>query len=372
MRDRWLLLTIATAVLVLVGTSTALLAFDPRVNGADALRTGGLAAGSVIALYALWLNDRRRRVEERRQELDGNRQELDRERYALEQRRQELEYRRTDHDRDLAADERFARSVELLGHEADQVRVGAMHALAGLASTHPDYTQTVLDILCSYLRRPFDHPKWSLPGQDPVEITPAMEQERHVRQTAQRLIVDLLPTTAETEPPIYHLDLTRAWLERFNLSERVVGRIAAYRCRFRHSTNLNRADFRGAVHFRDSVFLGRIRCDSAVFHGVGDFRALRAYDPCGFDGTRFHANVDLKRVDFVARVFARKTSFDTSLDLRDARFHDGLELSLHGAEPAKRLEDAAVGSDAPPSSVPTGWNFGSLTPNTDGITFSRD
>ena len=60
---------VVLAVVVLIGVSLALLLFDPRTTGADALRTGGLAAGSVVALYALWLNDRRRRVEEKRQEL---------------------------------------------------------------------------------------------------------------------------------------------------------------------------------------------------------------------------------------------------------------------------------------------------------------
>src|SRR6266536_1572171 len=102
----------------------------PVTDRADALKTGGLAAGSVVALYALWLNDRRRRVEEQRHALESERAE---------------------HDRERVADERFARAVELLGHEADQVRVGALHALAGLARSRERYTQVVLDVLCGYL-----------------------------------------------------------------------------------------------------------------------------------------------------------------------------------------------------------------------------
>ena len=84
---------------------------DPGTSRAGALRTGGLAGGAVVALYALWLNDRRRRVEEGRHEV--------------EQQRHELEKLRTEQDRDLASDERFAKSLELLGNDADQVRVGA-------------------------------------------------------------------------------------------------------------------------------------------------------------------------------------------------------------------------------------------------------
>ncbi|MGH3852408.1 MAG: hypothetical protein ACRDR6_02690 [Pseudonocardiaceae bacterium] len=99
--DWWLVLIILLAV-ALFGTVTAVLvSFDPRTSGAEAIRTGGLVSAAVVALYALWLNDRRRRVEESRHELERSSHEQDRARVA---------------------DERVARAVELLGHEADQVR----------------------------------------------------------------------------------------------------------------------------------------------------------------------------------------------------------------------------------------------------------
>ncbi|CAM06297.1 pentapeptide repeat protein [Saccharopolyspora erythraea NRRL 2338] len=360
MRDRRLPLTITLAVLALVGASTALLVFDPRVTSAEALRTGGLAAGSVVALYALWLNDRRRVVEERRQELEAERQRLDSERYALEQRRQELEDRRTGHDRERVADERFARSVELLGHEADQVRVGALHALAGLAASSPAYTQTVLDVLCSYLRRPFDHPKWTWPGDlpeddaDRPDIPHEVERERHVRQTAQRLITDLLPTTGDDDPAVYDLDLTRAWLERFNLSNRVVGRIAAYRCRFRHTTNFKGARIHGDVALRDSRFLGRIRADGAVFHGGLQLHSCTTFEPCSFDGTEFHGTLDLKHVEAADRIYLRRTFFGGELDLRHARLDGGVEFSPRTDATRTYLHDIRVSGE---SSVPVSWEL---------------
>ena len=135
--------TFFASVVLLVGVGGWLLT-DPATSRSDALKTGGLAGGAIVALYALWLNDRRRRVEERRQDI--------------ERQRHELESQRAEQDRERVADERFAKAVELLGHAADQVRVGALHALAGLARSRPEYTQTVLDVLCSYLRRPFRTP----------------------------------------------------------------------------------------------------------------------------------------------------------------------------------------------------------------------
>src|SRR5215469_11229362 len=150
-------LTLTGSVLVAFGVFcvvTGLLLNRPGTTDSDAMSSGGLAALSVVAIYALWLYDRRRRGDETR---DDDRRRLDGERLRLDEARQELDRQRTDDDRGRIADERFARALELLGHDADQVRVGALHALAGLARTRPEYTQTTLDILCAYLRRPYDH-----------------------------------------------------------------------------------------------------------------------------------------------------------------------------------------------------------------------
>src|SRR3954468_130679 len=130
MRGRLMLLaSVLAAIAVTVATVVVLLLVEPKLSKAEAVKTGGLAGGAVVALYALWLNDRRRRTEEARHQLES----------------------------DKVADERFARSVEMLGHEAEQVRVGAMHSLARLTEAEPRYKHTVLDVLCAYLRRPFHH-----------------------------------------------------------------------------------------------------------------------------------------------------------------------------------------------------------------------
>ncbi|SED82476.1 hypothetical protein SAMN04489727_9592 [Amycolatopsis tolypomycina] len=172
--------TFLASVVLLLGVGGWLLA-DPATSRSDALKTGGLAGGAIVALYALWLNDRRRRVEERRQDI--------------ERQRHELEAQRAEQDRERVADERFAKAVELLGHAADQVRVGALHALAGLARSRPGYTQTVLDVLCSYLRRPFDYTRPTSSDEDP---DPERERELTVRLTAQRLVSDLLRRATTT------------------------------------------------------------------------------------------------------------------------------------------------------------------------------
>ncbi|MGH3803435.1 MAG: hypothetical protein ACRDTD_25560 [Pseudonocardiaceae bacterium] len=78
----WLVATVLVAV-VLFGAVTALLvSLDPTTSGSEAIRTGGLVSAAVVALYALWLNDRRRRVEESRHELERRSNEQQREQVA--------------------------------------------------------------------------------------------------------------------------------------------------------------------------------------------------------------------------------------------------------------------------------------------------
>jgi len=258
-------MTVSIGVFLLVA---AWLLTDPATSRGDALKTGGLAGGAIVALYALWINDRRRRTEEARHEVERG---------------------RVQHDLDRVDNERFAKAVELLGHEADQVRVGALHALAGLARNRPSHTQTVLDVLCSYLRRPFTHPSYETRPGDPdqAEVEPSekwpaeritvADRERQVRLAAQRLIADLLPETSAAQPVLYDLDFTAANLEYLDLTKRQVGMLTARRTRLHGHSRLGYL----RVH-------GRALFSSAVFHGETDFYQAR------FDGglSMFMARVD--------------------------------------------------------------------------------
>jgi hypothetical protein len=291
--------TFFASLVLLLGVGGWLLT-DPATSRSDALKTGGLAGGAIVALYALWLNDRRRRVEERRQDI--------------ERKRHELESQRAEQDRERVADERFAKAVELLGHEADQVRVGALHALAGLARSRPEYTQTVLDVLCSYLRRPFTHPRYDRPELDPKERetlpgSPEDERELQVRLTAQRLVVELLPPAEDEAAPSYNLDLTGARLEYFDLSKRRIGDLWLRYASLYSSTNLSGAVFTGKAYFTGA--------------GTGSGRLVGMFRCCGtrfatnawFSGTQF-----TELADFTNTTFAGRTTFKDAKFAKDATF----------------------------------------------------
>ncbi|MFD4191164.1 pentapeptide repeat-containing protein [Amycolatopsis thermoflava] len=301
-----LFVTILLAVVLLVAVSAWLLT-DPATTRADALRTGGLASGAVIALYALWLNDRRRRVEESRQQTERD--------------RHELELLRAERDRARVTDERFAKSVELLGHDADQVRVGALHALAGLARSNPEYTQTVLDVLCSYLRRPFAHPDF---GDDTDEAEARREQQ--VRLAAQRQIQELLPPRG-AEAVVYDLDLAGARLDRFHLKGRAVGRLYLQQAQLLHRTNFADAEFHGPVYLTALNSWGPITFAGAVFHQKVKLDGVRAQHEVDFEGAVFEAEVSIEDGSFDGPVSFRDTKA-AALDFRRTRFSDHVDLRM--------------------------------------------
>lgn len=271
MRGRGLLLgSVFTAIVMTVLTTVVLLRVEPGLSKAEAIKTGGLAGGAVVALYALWLNDRRRRTDEARHELES----------------------------DKAADERFARAVELLGNEADQVRVGALHALAWLADSTPRYKQTVLDVLCAYLRRPFTDPSYAqradnsdqVTAEDPLEA----DRERQVRRTAQRLIRNLLPYGQNPDRKTYHLDLTGASLEYFRLSEGTrIGRLTARQTRFYGITRLSEVHISGPALFSRASFLGRVDLSGTQFEGGLSFQKTTFHDEVTFKGASVGTFIDL-------------------------------------------------------------------------------
>jgi hypothetical protein len=304
--------TITVAVAASFCVSAGLLVFDPRTTGSDALRTGGLAGGSIVALYGLWLNDRRRRVTEERQEVE--RQHAHRE-------------------ADRIADENFARAIELLGHEADQVRVGALHALAGLARSRPDYTQTVLDILCAYLRSPFEHPRYDQPSATwSKEMRDDAERMLVTRLTAQRLITGLLSSTDDRNGPAYDLDLTGATLEYFDVSRRRIGILILRYARLYSRTHFNECEFMGPAWFTGIAtapgrLAGRFSCNDTVFHDDAWFGGIQFHSLAEFDSTRFTGRAKFAKTRFHGEVSFVKTAFEGQADFSECTFPDGIDLT---------------------------------------------
>ncbi|UYB41183.1 pentapeptide repeat-containing protein [Streptomyces sp. Je 1-4] len=88
--------------------------------------------------------------------------------------------------------ERFTTAVSQLGEESAAVRLGGVHALAGLADDAPTpaLRQTCIDVLCAYLRLPYTA-KADLPADDGDALHGYLAL-REVRHTVIRLIRDHL------------------------------------------------------------------------------------------------------------------------------------------------------------------------------------
>ncbi|GAA2666984.1 MULTISPECIES: pentapeptide repeat-containing protein [Actinosynnema] len=315
------LLGSAGAFLLVAGL---LLAIDPGSPKHETIKTGGLAGGAVVALYALWLNDRRRRTDEAKHELESQRAE---------------------HDRSRVADERFAKSVELLGHDADQVRVGAMHAMAGLARSRPEYAQTVLDVLCAYLRRKPEAPDGEQRERD---------GEQEVRLTAQRVVADLLPAADAQDPPEYRLDLTNAHLRYFDLSHRAVGSLVMRGAVLSESNSFHHAVFLGDVWLTGTRSGGELHLHDAVFRKRAWFSGFGCEGAASFERTRFLGPTKFADARFTGTTTFDGAGFTGDADFRGARFTGGLVLptGLKAQAHGMRVSEEHA------NRLPDGWKVG--------------
>lgn len=343
MRERWdgwwLVITLLLAVGLFGAVTAVLLSLDRTTSVSESIRTGGLVSAAVVALYALWLNDCRRRVEESRHDLERRSNEQDRERVA---------------------DERFARAVELLGHEADQVRVGAVHALAGLARSRSSYVQTVLDVICSYLRRPFDHPDYvrNRTGErahwEPADERDA-DRERQVRLAAQRVISELLLDRCQDGGKLPDLDLTGALLDYIDLSGTAIGQLVLRDAQLHGTTRLSRTEINGEAWFTRAVSYGRLDCDNVVFRDRSNFPHLIAHDRVSFEGAHFQYGAVFLSSEFYGPVTLAGSTFDKAVDLRRTVFRSDLDLRCQLPSPVRPGTGGMTVDPGRDVHLPAGW-----------------
>ncbi|MFD5952019.1 hypothetical protein ACFWAZ_38970 [Streptomyces collinus] len=160
--------------------------------------------------------------------------------------------------------ERFSQAVDKLGSDSPAVRLGGVHALAGLADDAPTHAmrQTCIDVLCAYLRLPYPSDPGNLADPQPEGNAPTNQQRdahqdkkdryrafREVRHTILRLIGDhyRIPHGSPGSWQRCDLDLTGVTID-------------------------NKMDFGGAVFSGGTVsFAGAVFSDGAVNFGGAVF-----------------------------------------------------------------------------------------------------
>ncbi|MBQ0989460.1 pentapeptide repeat-containing protein [Micromonospora sp. H61] len=262
----------------------------------------GAGAGGLIALF---LGLRRQYVKERVDHADQeykNRTAEDTKHDAVERRVTEL----------------YTKAAEQLGSDKAPVRMAALYALERMGQGNPEHRQTIVNLICAYLRMPYNPPHnppyvRSSAGDENESsaVVEMRQQEREVRLAAQRILSghlrygDVGPSDPHESPDLndesfwshISIDLSGAVLLDFRLVRCAVNSINVDHATFYGSTTLSflhstgianfsrahfsgpayfaGADFRSSVSFSEAQFDYRVRFDRARLGGEANFEMAK-------------------------------------------------------------------------------------------------
>ncbi|WP_158633224.1 pentapeptide repeat-containing protein [Amycolatopsis sp. WAC 04182] len=321
----------------------------------DALRTAGAFGIGLGGVVGLWLAVRRQRSAE----LD----------LLQKYEAHELAVRAMEHNeldaRERRLNELYLKAVEQLGSDKAAVRTGGVYALERVAHDNPGLRQTVVDVVCAYLRSPYTSPgslrprrlgvKRPLSAAASARVRSSSRahggpsvavvgddgglQEREVRTAAQRLLArhlrpGLRPTPASTFWEGINIDLTGATLIDFELRDCQVGEAEFARAKF-----VGAAWFSGARFTSDAVFSWAQFSGGAGFFGVqfgkdawfyetgiaGDvrFEGAKVAGVSWFTRTQFGGSANFEKVKFGDRAWFGGATFASGSRFTEAEFARG-------------------------------------------------
>ncbi|MFJ8555095.1 pentapeptide repeat-containing protein [Streptomyces sp. NPDC093676] len=262
---------VAVSMVVMLAQTEGLHSAQRATARIDAIKTAltigagtGCAAASLLALRRQWLNEHTHV----RQEAADAIAEFD----ARERRITEL----------------YTPAAGQLASDSAPVRLAGLYALERLAQDHPDHRQTIMNVICAYLRMPFE-----VIRPHSANAAASWDQERVVRITAQGILTSHLfvggvrgddsswplePSPQESKFwPGMELDLSGATLFDLDFTGRRVEDAA-----------FDEARFVGRANFAYAEFIGHASFDNAHFEqGHGHFLSAWFGLTISFDGTDF-------------------------------------------------------------------------------------
>ncbi|MEV5444906.1 pentapeptide repeat-containing protein [Streptomyces sp. NPDC052644] len=272
----------------------------------ESIKTALTIGAAVTGAFALLLAFRRQQLAERTQQAT----EYD----AGEKRVTEL----------------YVKAADQLGSDKAPVRLAGLYALERLAHDNPIHRQSIVEVICAYLRMPYTpptdapDPAAATDDPDPAAATraadtgdsdkPAVDprEERQVRLAAQRILArHLRPTTPEGEPhslywgPKVTLDLTEAVLIDLDLEGCHLHNATFTRTHFSGVAWFGGATFSGGAWFVGATFSGGVGFVGAMFSGGVQFGGVTFSGLAGFGGATFSDDVG-----FVGATFSSVAWFD--------------------------------------------------------------
>jgi hypothetical protein len=184
---------------------------SPQVTAAI-IAAGGVVL-TVAATVVVQISGRRATSRDTQKALAQQREQVDR---TLAEQREQLD-RTLAEQRTRTLNERFATAAEQLGSDKQSaVRLAGVYALAGLVDDWPENRQTCVDVLCAYLRMPYEPD----PGQDAPELEQlAFRASREVRHTVVRVIAAHLKDDAVASWQGLNFDFTGVVFDGGDFSE---------------------------------------------------------------------------------------------------------------------------------------------------------
>jgi hypothetical protein len=356
----WMLAALAAVVITAFVVTTWLLAIaghaktgtDQANARLDAVRTGLAAGAGAGAAVGLMLAFRRQHHQEIATDLTD--------RDATERRITEL----------------YTKAVEQLGSDKAPVRLGGLYALERLAQDNPSQRQTIVNVICAYLRMPFSP---TAPARKPEpeatedqgerdlkteartdEIGDSWRQERQVRLTAQRILAEHLRddrakdkrSTDDPSPRFWsdiRLDLVAATLIDFNLDNAVISHAILNEATFSSDASFVGATFSSDASFYEATFDGYATFDEVTFSDGVMFIGATFNDEADFDATTFNGDA------FLGMIFNNGAKFSRTTFNGPTMFSGAI---FNGGEGSLSFKGSRVLSPSVQHVWPTGWCLG--------------
>ena len=232
-------------------------------------------------------------------------------------RRQKIAEADSAHDRTRVFNERFIAIATQFGDAQPAVRLAGVHAMAGLADDWKANRQTCIDVLCAYLRMPYE--------PDPGEEAPAAERRafrasREVRHTVIRVITAHLSGGAAVSWRGLNFDFTSVAFDGGSFAD----------AEFSGGTvDFSFAEFSGGtVDFRDARFSGGEVSFGDAKSGLSRHFATFSGGLVRFGGAEFSGSlVDFGGAEFSGSLvdFTGITKYSTGFSVSSggARFSGG-------------------------------------------------
>ena len=259
---------------------------SPQVTAA--IIAAGVGVVTVIATVGTQYLGRRATSRDTQKALEAQRVQLDR--TLAEQRTRTL-------------NERFATAAGQLGSDQPAaVRLAGVYAMAGLADDWPENRQTCVDVLCGYLRMPYQ----ADPGQEaPEPERLAFRASREVHLTVIRVITAHLKDDAAMSWQGLNFDFTGVVFDggNFTFAKFTGGEVSFDEAKFPSGwVRFDAAEFSGGkVSFASAEFSGgTVSFDAATFSGarVSFYGAKFSGGEVSFDGQVSGGGVDFTFAKF--------------------------------------------------------------------------